>query len=361
MANTINEDGALLVSKLNMQGTTYTLKDAWARAEIAEIEQAIGGGVHFRGVSTTAIADGDNVKDLTVGGETYAAADQETGDIFIYNDGTNNLEFIVVGGKYSELGSTGALGALAFADTASGSVNIPSSAQVNDFTPTLANTLSVTTSAATLGVTTENASAAGKFTPAAITVADATCSVTTTATAASVTASFSPAAITVADSACSVTTTATAASVTASFSPAAITVAASAVTITPTTDTFTALKTVSYDSETATLSISDGTSSSFWTGYTSAEAAGQTVTQDANQEVTVAVTYDKVTGVTAAGQTITQDEQDIAVTYVKATGVTGSALASAALDGSISVNEVSGVTVALTTTSTTVTVAPDAD
>ena len=334
MANTINEDGALLVSKLNMQGTTYTLKDAWARAEIAEIEQAIGGGVHFRGVSTTAIADGDNVKDLTVGGETYAAADQETGDIFIYNDGKSNLEFIVVGGKYSELGSTGALGALAFADTASGSVNIPTSAEVNDFTPTLSNTLSVTTSAATLGVTTENASAAGKFTPAAITVADATCSVTTTATAASVTASFSP---------------------------AAITVAASAVTITPTTDTFTALQTVSYDSETATLSISNGTSASFWTGYTSAEAAGQTVTQDANQEVTVAVTYDKVTGVTAPGQTITQDEQDIAVTYVKAPGVTGSALASAALDGSISVNEVSGVTVALTTTSTTVTVAPDAD
>ena len=329
MANTINEDGALLVSKLNMNGTTYTLKDAWARAEIAEIEQAIGGGVHFRGVSTTAIADKDNVKDLTVNSATYAAADQETGDIFIYNDGKNNLEFIVVNGKYSELGSTGQLGALAFANTATGTttVNVSGAITFNTYTPDVGKgTLSVTYETGNLSVssTATAASVTADYSPAAVTFAAEACEITTAATAATAEVKFSPAAITVADATCTVTTAETAAAAAATFSPADITVTAKALDLTTTGGTFTALKNVTYDSESATLTISDGTSDSFLKTV-GGTAPGQTVTQTANQTVSVAVTYDKVSAVTAPGQTVTQDANQtatVSVTYDKVTAVT---------------------------------------
>jgi hypothetical protein len=245
MANAIDETGASYISKLAMNSTTYTIKDAWARAEIAEIESAIAGGVHFRGVSQTAIADGDSVKAITLtdGETTIAAADQANGDIFIYNNGKKNLEFVVSGGKYSEFGSTGELGALAFADTASGSttVDIAGAITFADYTPNV--------SKGTLAVTTGNDT---------------------------------------------ITVTSTADTATGSFSPAALTIAASTVTLTPTKGTFTALKDVTYNSTTATLTISDGTSDEFWKSATG-EAAGQTVTPTANQ--TISVSYQKVTPV----------------------------------------------------------------
>ena len=61
-------------------GTTYNLKDAWARQQI----QAIVGGdaVVFRGVSSTALSDGGN-ENPTVGGE--AVTTKSTGDLYFYN------------------------------------------------------------------------------------------------------------------------------------------------------------------------------------------------------------------------------------------------------------------------------------
>lgn len=284
MANTIDETGAAYISKLNMNGTTYTIKDAWVRAEVEEVKSAISGGVHFRGVSQTAIADGDSVKAITLtdGETTIAIADQVNGDIFIYNNGSKNLEFVVSGGKYSEFGSTGELGALAFADSAAGSVTVPIASAITfgTFTPNVGlGTLAVTSTAATLGVTTSATSASG------------------------------------------------------TFSPAAITIAASTVTLTPTKGSFTALKDVTYDSSTATLSISNGTSDEYWKSATG-EAAGQTVTPTANQA--------------------------IAVTYDKTTGVTGSALASAALTGALTITG-AAPTATITDPVITVTVAPVSD
>ena len=340
MANPIVEgNDTKYISILSMNGTAYTIKDAWARAEISEIEQAISGGVHFRGVSTTAIADGDNVKDLTVDGETYAASAQADGDLFIYNNGTKNLEFIVSGGKYSELGSTGELGALAFADTASGSatVDVAGAITFNTFTPNVGNgTLAVTTTAGTsLGIT-------------------------TTASAATAEAKFSPAAITVAEKACSVTTTATAASASVKFSPADITVAAKTCEVTTATDTFAALSSVTYSEATATLSISSVTSAAFVTGIT-VTAPSQTISQDADQTATVAVTYDKVSAVTAPSQTVSQDADQtvtVAVTYDKATGTTGSYLTDASLTGAILVTG-AAPTATITNPTITVTVSPN--
>ena len=285
MANAIDETGAAYISKLNMNGTTYTIKDAWVRAEVEEVKSAISGGVHFRGVSKTAIADGDSVKAITLTDNTttIAVADQANGDIFIYNNGKKNLEFVVSGGKYSEFGSTGELGALAFADKAAGSttVDIAGAITFQDYTPVVnKGSLEVTN------------------------VQD------------------------------TITVTSTADTATGSFSPAAITIAASTVTLTPTKGTFTALKNVSYDSSTATLTISDGTSDEFWKGATG-QAAGQTVTPTANQ--TISVSYQKVTPV--AAKTI---------------------LTSASLTGELDVSP-SPITATITNPTITVTVSPVSD
>ena len=249
----VTPDSGPYLSKLQMRnGDPYVIKDAWARLEIAEIEKAIGGGVHFRGVSNTAIADGDNKKEITLSDGTtkIAAADQVDGDIFIYpkpqtGGGTKNLEFIVSNGKYSELGSTGNLGTFAYASQGVGSTTVPISSAItfNALTPNVTNgTLGLDVSISEIEITTSATSATG------------------------------------------------------SFSPSAITIAESSVTITPSTDTFSALGGVTYNSETATLTITDVTSPSFWTGYTAAKAAGQKVTPQANQ--TISVTYERVNSTT---------------------------------------------------------------
>ena len=61
-------------------GTTYNLKDAWARQQI----QAITGGdaVVFKGVSSTALTDGGN-ENPTVSGS--AVTTKNTGDLYFYN------------------------------------------------------------------------------------------------------------------------------------------------------------------------------------------------------------------------------------------------------------------------------------
>ena len=60
-------------------GTTYNLKDAWARTQI----QAITGGsaIVFKGVSSTAITDGGN-ENPTVDGTVVTA--KSTGDLYFY-------------------------------------------------------------------------------------------------------------------------------------------------------------------------------------------------------------------------------------------------------------------------------------
>lgn len=283
MANNITETDAKYISMLTLNGITYTIKDSWAREEIKEVQAAIAGGTHFRGVSTTAIADGDDLKAIAISsGEEIAIADQKDGDIFIYNNGKKNLEFIVVNGKYSELGSTGELGALAFANKASGTatVDIAGAITLNPYTPLVSKgTMAVSTETGTIEVTSAEDTANG------------------------------------------------------SFSPAAITIPASTVTLTPTKGTFTALKDVTYNAETATLTITNGTSEEFWNGATG-EAAGQTVTPTANQAISVK--YQKVTPVAEK-------------TFLKSSSLTGDLAVTAAAP-----------TATITNPTITVTVSPNA-
>lgn len=90
-------------------GDIAELKDKVAR-------EAVAGGTHFLGVTTTAITDGSTTQQITIGEESVTAAN---GDIVVYG----NKEFIWADSdsKWHELGDVTNLGALALKDSASGS------------------------------------------------------------------------------------------------------------------------------------------------------------------------------------------------------------------------------------------------
>ena len=103
------------LSKITLpNGTTYDLKDAQARSDIADIRQAIAGGLTFRGETTTALTDGATTNPITINGGSYTAV---SGDLVIYGD----KEFLFDGAKWIEMGDLSLLGALAYKDSASAS------------------------------------------------------------------------------------------------------------------------------------------------------------------------------------------------------------------------------------------------
>lgn len=119
--------------------TVYDLRDS-------RVDSIISQGTRWVGVTTTAISDGSTTSDITIGGIVHHA---EEGDICSYN----NMEFIWNGTMWQEFGSTGSLKALAFKDTASGTVAVPK-------TYTFAGTAaSVSVSGTTTGSVSETKSA----------------------------------------------------------------------------------------------------------------------------------------------------------------------------------------------------------
>ena len=97
-------------------GTTYNLKDAQARTDIEALQSTITGGMHYIGVTTTALTDGASTSPIKI---NNADVTPNSGDIVMYG----NLEFVWADSdsKWHEFGSTGSLKALAFKDSASGS------------------------------------------------------------------------------------------------------------------------------------------------------------------------------------------------------------------------------------------------
>ena len=94
-------------------GITYDIKDAWARDRLS----GLSGAMHFIGVSTT---DPTSATGPTVSGvESFVA-----GDVVVYTpEGKQECEYVYNGTSWQEFGSTGSLKALAFKDSASGTVN----------------------------------------------------------------------------------------------------------------------------------------------------------------------------------------------------------------------------------------------
>lgn len=106
------------ISKITLpSGTTYNIKDAQARADIANIQTLVTGAMWYAGVTTTALTDGSTTATLVIDGESKTFTSSDAGAVVIYGE----EEFVWNGTKWQEFGSTGSLKALAFKDSASGS------------------------------------------------------------------------------------------------------------------------------------------------------------------------------------------------------------------------------------------------
>ena len=105
------------ISKITLpSGVTYDLKDAQARSDIEALQTSVTGGMHYIGVTTTALTDGATTNPIKINNVNVTP---KAGDIVMYG----SLEFVWASsdGKWHEFGSTGSLKGLAFKDSASGS------------------------------------------------------------------------------------------------------------------------------------------------------------------------------------------------------------------------------------------------
>lgn len=107
-------------------GSSYNLKDAQARQDIANIKTAASGGMHFVGKTTTALTDGATTSPIMIGETEYTP---KAGDVvayekseFVWSDATN---------KWIWFGDLGSLKKLAFKDNASGSYTPAGSVSVS--------------------------------------------------------------------------------------------------------------------------------------------------------------------------------------------------------------------------------------
>ena len=98
------------ISKITLaNGDEYDIKDAQARADIAELESY----TDYLGVTTTELTDGATTNPITINGESVEV---KKGNIVNYG----SKEFIFNGTAWQEFGDLSGLGDLAFEDTAEG-------------------------------------------------------------------------------------------------------------------------------------------------------------------------------------------------------------------------------------------------
>ena len=155
------------ISKITLpSGTTYNLKDAWARERITDLS----GYTKYLGVTTTAISDGSSTNPVVINGEEVTAI---KGDIVNYGSG----EFIFNGTVWQEFGDLSALGDLAYKDNATGTFTPNGSITAASFTGSSTTMTGTFTPAGTISGTTftgASMTSTGTFTPTgtnAVTVA----------------------------------------------------------------------------------------------------------------------------------------------------------------------------------------------
>lgn len=161
------------ISKITLpSGTTYNIKDATARANVA----ALSGALTFLGTTTTKLTDGATTAPITIGESSITP---KAGNVVIYG----NSEFVwsAAESKWREFGSTGSLKALAFKDNASASYTPGGSVSQPTFTGTKETISSKFTPAGTVAISkgtgTANYTPAGTVSKPTVTVEMNTASV----------------------------------------------------------------------------------------------------------------------------------------------------------------------------------------
>ena len=107
-----------------IQNVTFDIKDAEARSLIAQLGQPL----HWLGITTTALTEGDTTNPITVNGESVIAS---AGDIASYN----GTEFAWNGSAWQMFGP-GNLGTLAYKNSASGNYTPAGAISVDNGTDT---------------------------------------------------------------------------------------------------------------------------------------------------------------------------------------------------------------------------------
>lgn len=121
-----------LISSITLpNGTTYDIKDAYAREQLETIIGDLTGGMHYLGTTTTTLADGVTTNPITIDNENVTA---KAGDIAI----NGNKEYIWsdISNGWREFGDLGSLRALAFKDSATGTVTPAGTVSQPTFTGT---------------------------------------------------------------------------------------------------------------------------------------------------------------------------------------------------------------------------------
>lgn len=169
------------ISKVNIGGITYNIKDRQARLDIESLQSSVTGAMHYIGttIDPTSIADNStSVAYIKTGDATaigYYSGTAPTTTTYTYNGVTYNVTYkelkagdVVICGKlefaysdadkkWHEFGSTGSLKALAFKDTASCSYK-PKGSVSSTFTGTAKTVKHTVTNSGAV-------SASGSFTP----------------------------------------------------------------------------------------------------------------------------------------------------------------------------------------------------
>lgn len=101
------------ISKITLpSGSSYNIKDAQARSDIADMRNALSGKVLLIGETTTAITDQATTNPITINGNSVTA---EAGNLVLYQ----RSEFLFDGTKWILMGDLTALGALAYKSSVS--------------------------------------------------------------------------------------------------------------------------------------------------------------------------------------------------------------------------------------------------
>lgn len=159
------------ISKIKLpSGEEYNLKDTIAR-------QTAGGGLQFRGVTTTQLSDGATATSYVIGSVTRTAAN---GDMVVY--GSKEFVFSTSDNKWHELGDNTPFKALAYEDNATASYQPAGSVTFTNGTVT--GTISTTT--------TIPSGKSKNYTPAGTISIDGTTNKTAAVTTASGTATYQP-------------------------------------------------------------------------------------------------------------------------------------------------------------------------